>query len=60
MSFFSTELYQQIGLGFVLGTALVLAANAGEWSDQISPPAQAAETPQTPQPSAEFLIQPVT
>ena len=59
MTFFTTDLYRQLGLGFVIGTALVAAATAGEWADQVSSPAQAAEAPKAPQPSPEFLIQPV-
>ena len=59
MTFFNTDLYRQLGLGFVIGTALVAAATADEWADQVSPPAQAAELPQAPQPSPEFLIQPL-
>ena len=59
MSFFTPDLYRQIGLGFVIGAALIAVANAQALSDQVSSPAQAAEVPQAPQPSPEFLIQPI-
>ncbi len=54
MTLFSPDLYRNFGIGFVLGTAIVGAATIGEWSEAISPPAQAAETFETPQPSDDF------
>ncbi len=58
MTLFTPDLYRQLGLGFVLGTALVAAANADAWADEFSPPAQAAQTIEAPLPDAEFLIAP--
>ncbi|MEL6238626.1 MAG: hypothetical protein AAFQ90_08550 [Pseudomonadota bacterium] len=58
MTFFTPDLYRHLGIGFLLGTALLAAINADDWADQISPPAQAAEVAHAPQPSPEFLIQP--
>ncbi len=60
MMFFTSDLYRRFGIGFVLGSALVAATTADDWADQISPPAQAAETPQAPAPSPEFQIQPLS
>lgn len=56
MSLFTPDLYRQLALGFALGTALVAAANADTFVNEIDGPAQAAEVPQAPQPSPEFLI----
>ncbi|MEM6856728.1 MAG: hypothetical protein AAF559_02570 [Pseudomonadota bacterium] len=59
MTFFTPDLYRRIGLGFAVGAVLVAAASADSWAEQISPPAQAAEVPQAPEPAPEFLIQPL-
>lgn len=59
MTLFTPDLYRQFGLGFLIGAALLAVANAEALSDQVAPPAQAAEAPQTPQPAPEFLIQPI-
>lgn len=59
MTFFTPDLYRQFGLGFVIGAAFLALANADALSDQISPPAQAAEAAQTPIPAPEFAIQPI-
>lgn len=60
MTLFNTDLYRQFGLGFLIGAAALAVVNAGAWSDQISPPAQAAEVPQVPMPAPEFIIEPIT
>ena len=59
MTYFTPDLYRQFGLGFLIGAALLAAANAEALSDQVSSPAQAAEVPQAPAPAPEFLIQPI-
>lgn len=60
MPLFTSDLSRRIALGFVLGAALVAVANAGHVSDQIAPPAQAAEPSEAgPFVAPEFLIQPV-
>lgn len=59
MTFFTPDLYRRFGLGFLIGAALIAVSNAQTLSDQVSPPAQAAETPQAPQSAPEFLIQPI-
>lgn len=56
MSLFTPDLYRQLAIGFALGTALVALANADTFANEIDGPAQAAEVPQAPQPSPEFLI----
>lgn len=60
MSFFTPDLYRHLGIGFVIGAALIAAANVNVLAEELSPPAQAAEAPQAPQPASEFLIQPIT
>ncbi|MGB3469706.1 MAG: hypothetical protein WBA51_02665 [Erythrobacter sp.] len=59
MTLFSRDLYRQLGLGFLIGAAMVGAVNAEVLSDAFSPPAQAAELPQAPAPSDEFVIAPL-
>ena len=54
MTLFTPDLYRNIAIGFVLGAALVAGANIEAWSDELAPPAQAAELPETPQPSPAF------
>ena len=54
MRLFAPDLYRQFAIGFVAGTLMVGAATFDQWSDEISPPAQAAETAQAPQPSPDF------
>lgn len=54
MRLFAPDLFRQFGIGFAVGALLVGAATINQWSDQISPPAQAAETPQAPPPSDDF------
>lgn len=54
MTLFTPDLFRNFGIGFAIGAAFVGAATIGEWSDEISPPAQAAERLEAPQPSADF------
>ena len=60
MRLFSFDLYRNFGIGFVLGAALIVGANAGHVSSDLAPAAQAAE----PRPSLattttpEFAIAP--
>ena len=54
MTLFAPDLYRNFALGFAAGAAILAISNFDAWSDQISPPAQAAEMVKTPQPSAEF------
>ncbi len=56
MRIFSTDLFRNFSIGFVAGALMIAGANADRWSDQIAPPAQAAETLKAPAPSAEFVI----
>jgi len=59
MTFFTPDLYRQFGLGFLIGAAMLAAVNAEALSDQVSPPAQAAEMAQAPQVGSDFTIQPI-
>lgn len=59
MTLFSPDLFRNFGIGFVAGALVVGAATLDNWSDAITPPAQAAEVLKAPQPSAEFLIEPI-
>lgn len=56
MRLFSTDLFRNFGIGFVVGALLIAGANAENWSGELASPAQAAETLQAPAPSAEFMI----
>jgi hypothetical protein len=58
MRLFSTDLFRNFGIGFVVGTVLVVGANAQDWGGAMASPAQAAEVLQAPAPSAEFVIAP--
>lgn len=59
MFIFSPDLYRQFGIGFLIGAGLIGAANFGGLAEQVSSPAQAAQSVQAPQPAPEFHIQPV-
>ena len=54
MTLFAPDLYRNFAIGFAAGALVVGAATISEWSDEISPPAQAAQTLEAPQPSDEF------
>lgn len=54
MPLFTPDLYRNFAFGFAAGALIVGALNFGAWSDQVSPPAQAAEAVQTPAPSDGF------
>ena len=58
MRLFSSDLVRNFGIGFVLGTVLVVGADAQAWEATLASPAQAAEMPVAPAPSAEFVIAP--
>jgi len=58
MRLFSSDLVRNFGIGFVLGTLLVVGANAQVWEGTLASPALAAEMPAAPAPSAEFVIAP--
>ncbi|ASJ89909.1 hypothetical protein [Porphyrobacter sp. CACIAM 03H1] len=58
MRLFSTDLFRNFGIGFVLGAVLIVGANAESWSDAVAAPAQAAEIVKAPAPAAEFVIAP--
>nr|WP_298931921.1 hypothetical protein [uncultured Erythrobacter sp.] len=54
MSLFSADLFRNFALGFAIGGAIVGAASMDQWSDHITPPAQAAAALEAPQPSDDF------
>jgi hypothetical protein len=60
MRLFSSDLFRNFGIGFVLGAVLIVGANAEDWSGAVASPAQAAEmnAPSVPAPAAEFVIAP--
>ena len=58
MRFLSSDLFRNFGFGFIVGTVLVVGANAENWNGMVASPAQAAETFKAPAPSAEFVIAP--
>ncbi len=61
MKFFKPDLYRQLVIGFFIGTALVVAANAENWVGDLAPAAQAAPNLRAGHdlvaPTAEFLIE---
>lgn len=58
MRFLSTDLFRNFGIGFIVGTVLIVGANAENWDGSMASPAQAAEMFELPAPSAEFVIAP--
>lgn len=58
MRLFSSDLFRNFGIGFIVGTVLVVGANAERWDGAVAPQAQAAETFQAPAPAADFVIAP--
>jgi hypothetical protein len=56
MRLFSSDLFRNFSIGFVLGALLVAGANAESWGGDLSSPAQAAAMPDLVEPSAEFVI----
>ena len=54
MTLFAPDLYRNVAIGFAIGTALLGVARFEEWSDEIAPPAQAAEQLAAPAPSPDF------
>ena len=56
MRLFSTDLIRNFGIGFIVGAALVVGANPERWSGDLASPANAAQMPKAPAPSAEFVI----
>jgi hypothetical protein len=58
MRLFSPDLLRPFSLGFLLGALLVAGAYAQGWGKPPSPPARAADLPETIRPTAEFVIAP--
>lgn len=58
MRLFSSDLFRNFGIGFIVGTVLVVGASAESWDGAMASPAQAAEVFAAPAPSAEFVIAP--
>jgi hypothetical protein len=62
MRLFSSDLFRNFGIGFVLGAVVIVGANAEDWNAAVASPAQAAElrdpAPAIPAPADEFVIAP--
>jgi hypothetical protein len=62
MRLFSSDLFRNFGIGFVLGAALIVGVNAEDWNDAVASPAQAAQMPASSgaplAPADEFVIAP--
>ena len=58
MRLFTSDLFRNFGIGFLLGAVLVVGVNAREWDAPLSAPAQAAERAEPLAPTAEFVIAP--
>lgn len=53
MTLFTPDLFRKFAIGFVAGALMVGVANFDEWSDHVSPPAQAAAQPVETPPAAQ-------
>lgn len=58
MRLFSSDLFRNFSIGFVLGALLIAGANAESWGGELSSPARAASLPDRLEPAAEFVIAP--
>ena len=58
MRLFSSDLFRNFGIGFVVGALLIAGANAENWGGKLGSPAQAAEMRSAPAPASEFIIAP--
>jgi hypothetical protein len=61
MRLFTSDLFRNFGIGFVLGAVLIVGGRAEDWSGAVASPAQAAElnaSSVVPAPAAEFVIAP--
>ena len=56
MRLLSSDLFRNFSIGFVLGTLLVVGANASDWEGGLATPAQAATMTDLVAPTAEFTI----
>ena len=56
MRLFSSDLFRNFSIGFVLGALIVAGAHAESWSSELAPPAHAAPLIEAPLPSPEFII----
>lgn len=59
MQLFTADLYRNFALGFAAGALIMGVATFDQWSDQIAPPARAAEPTPTPEVQADFVIEPL-
>lgn len=58
MRLFSSDLFRNFSIGFVVGALLIAGANASPWDGKLVSPAQAAVPAAAPSPAADFIIQP--
>ncbi|MFN3990698.1 MAG: hypothetical protein ACK4IS_10620 [Erythrobacter sp.] len=56
MRLFAPDLYRNFAIGFAAGALLIAGVSAGQWGDEVSAPARAAEVPHTPGPDAATFI----
>ena len=56
MRLFSSDLFRNFSIGFVLGALLIAGANAESWGGELSSPAQAAAMPDLVAPTADFVV----
>ncbi len=59
MTLFAPDLYRNFALGFAAGALIVGAASIDAWAPHLESPALAAQPLEAPQPSSEFLIEPL-
>ncbi len=56
MRLLSSDLIRNFSVGFVVGTLLVVGANAQSWGGELASPAHAAQLAKAPPVGADFVI----
>lgn len=59
MTLFAPDLYRSFAIGFLAGGLILGAATFDEWAGALESPAQAAAPLSAPEPTSEFLIEPI-
>lgn len=59
MQLFTADLYRNFALGFLAGALIMGVATFDQWSDQIAPPARAAEPAAVLDVADDFVIEPL-
>lgn len=57
MNLFSSDLFRNFGVGFLVGAMIIGGATIDQWGAHLESPAQAASPFEAPAPANEFLIE---